>query len=77
LDKQDYKNDYVILYVYYETLDTEIQSETWMVDFISLLSNIGGNLGLFLGFSCLSTLLSVLECAKEKIWNENANKIDS
>jgi len=67
MDHPDYNNDYAILYVYYATLDTEIRTETWMVDFISLLSNIGGNLGLFLGFSCLSTILSFLNCAKENL----------
>ena len=41
--------------------------ETLIYDTGTFLTQAGGNLGLFLGFSCLSLLLAVLNFAKKKI----------
>ena len=49
--------DYFALYVYFSTLAVEQRIENLDFDFESFLAAIGGNLGLFLGFSCLSVLL--------------------
>ena len=52
-------NAYLVLV--YETLSVEEHFETLVFDFGSLLAAAGGNLGLFLGFSCLSLLISFLD----------------
>ena len=51
----------------YETLLTEEREETLVYDATNFLVNAGGNLGLFLGFSCLSILLYIIKlCKKSK-----------
>ena len=54
----------VDLQLAYETLAVEERIETLVYDVGSLLSAIGGNLGLFLGFSCFTMLLGILKVAK-------------
>ena len=46
------------LYVYYDTRTVEIQNEVLVYNMAQFLSAIGGTLGLYLGFSCLSLLLA-------------------
>ena len=55
------------LYFYYSSLESDVESENLIVDFPNLVANIGGYLGLLLGFSCLTIYLSVLDLAKAKI----------
>jgi hypothetical protein len=50
----------------YETLLTEEKEETLVYDVTNFLVNAGGNLGLFLGFSCLSILLYAIKLCKSK-----------
>ena len=51
----------------YKTLLTEEREETLVYDATSFLVNAGGNMGLFLGFSCLSILLYIIKlCKKSK-----------
>ena len=45
----------------YEDLEVEEQVESYVYDWGAFLAIVGGNLGLALGFSCLSMLLSLLE----------------
>jgi len=52
---------YVQAYIYFESDITEIKSEAFLVDFGNLVSSIGGSLGLFLGFSCYTSIIAVLE----------------
>jgi hypothetical protein len=52
----------VIFSLEYERLVVEEEVETLMYDATNFLAQAGGNLGLFLGFSCLSLLLSLLTC---------------
>jgi hypothetical protein len=59
MNKYNGSNAYLILA--YETLSVEEQFETLVFDIGSLLAAAGGNLGLFLGFSCLSLLFSLLD----------------
>ena len=47
---------------FYDTLNTEQRIESLDYDFGSFLVNAGGNLGLFLGLSCLSILLYCVKC---------------
>jgi len=44
----------VRVYVYYDSLSYTQSDEAPQIDFISLIANIGGNLGLFLGVSLFS-----------------------
>jgi len=63
------KNDFA-LYVYFSTLNVEQQIESFDYDFASFLAAAGGNLGLFLGFSCLSVLFAVVNYVS-KMFAEN------
>jgi hypothetical protein len=49
------------LYFYFDSHETEILTESLFVDFSSLVAHIGGNLGLFIGFSCLSIFILIVE----------------
>jgi len=57
----DRPNDTVQANIFFETPITEIKSEAFLVDFGNLLSSIGGSLGLFLGFSCYTSVKAMLE----------------
>jgi hypothetical protein len=46
----------------YETFNKEKHSENLMYDTGNFLTQVGGNLGLFLGFSCFSVILTIIEC---------------
>lgn len=50
-----------ILAISYSSMLVEEKIETIVYDLENLLTSVGGNLGLFLGFSCFSTLLTVIE----------------
>jgi hypothetical protein len=56
-----YNGTNVHIVLAYATLSVEEQTETLVFDIGSLLAAAGGNLGLFLGFSCLSLLFSCLD----------------
>ena len=55
------------LSVYYDSLVVEQQREVLLYDVPGFLSALGGTLGLYLGFSILSTLLYLVE--KGRRWN--------
>ena len=52
------------LHFYYKTLKVEEKTETLVYDVGNFLTAAGGNLGLFLGFSCLSVLFTLIEIAE-------------
>jgi hypothetical protein len=56
-----YNGSFANLVLAYDTFSVEEHFETLVFDIGSLLAAAGGNLGLFLGFSCLSLLLSCLD----------------
>lgn len=56
-----YVNTTVALAIHYNSLLVEERSEAYIYDFESLMTSIGGNLGLFLGFSCFSTIMFVVK----------------
>jgi hypothetical protein len=56
-----YNGTNVNIVLTYATLSVEEQTETLVFDIGSLLAAAGGNLGLFLGFSCLSLLFSCFD----------------
>ena len=49
----------------YESFIIEVSIETLLYDIGSFLAAVGGNLGLFLGFSCLSVLLGFVSMFKK------------
>jgi hypothetical protein len=51
------------LAIAYNTLIVEERVETLVYDVGSFLAAVGGNLGLFLGFSCLSVCLALIRFA--------------
>jgi hypothetical protein len=54
------KNNFVYIYLFYNSLSYTISTETPTMDIVALLANIGGTMGLFLGVS----LLHVCELAE-------------
>ena len=44
------------IYLYYSTTDIKVSTTSKLISLSSFISSIGGNLGLFVGFSFLSTL---------------------
>ena len=59
LPKQDEGRKYCYFNLYYSTFLIEQQVETLIYDLGGFLAAAGGNLGLCLGFSCLSVLLTL------------------
>ena len=53
--------DFALFAISYNSLLVEERIETIVYDLESLVTSVGGNLGLFLGFSCFSTLLTFLQ----------------
>ena len=49
-----------ILLIYYTSTKTEIKRQYFVYDFLTIISAIGGALGLLLGYSFLSIMLSVI-----------------
>jgi hypothetical protein len=61
---QNFSSDVYLLSYYYKTLLVEKQVETLVYDFGGFLAAAGGNLGLCLGFSCLSILFTLNQWTK-------------
>ena len=55
----------------YETFVVEEQVETLVYDAGNFLAAVGGNLGLFLGFSCLTMLLGIYKFVTKIKWPKN------
>ena len=62
----DIEEDSFYLRIIYSTLNIEQNVETLAYDIGSFLTAMGGNLGLFLGFSCLSCILASIDFFAEK-----------
>ena len=56
LESTLFPNDFLTISVYFETLNVETQTTSNVYSFIALLSDIGGQVGLFLGLSVISVL---------------------
>ena len=57
----DFIDKYYTLYVAYESMDFEKEEETLVYDSGNFFAAVGGNLGLFLGFSCLSVIYAGID----------------
>ena len=54
----------IIINLSYETLSIEEEEESIVYDVGNFLAAAGGNLGLFLGFSCFSVIISFFKIVK-------------
>jgi hypothetical protein len=59
-DKELLDNNYFFM-LHFKTFDVEENIESLVYDASNLLISIGGNLGLFLGFSAMSVLFSFID----------------
>jgi hypothetical protein len=61
----------------YNTFNVEEHVESLAYDASSLLVSVGGNLGLFLGFSCLSVLFALINICQNYgfRWKNNTQQI--
>ena len=50
----DYAENYYFIFAAFSSMDIEKHEEALIYDFGNFFAVVGGNLGLFLGFSCLS-----------------------
>ena len=53
--------------IFYSSVLVETRVETYLYDLGNFLTSAGGNLGLLLGFSCLSLLFAFLHCLKRNL----------
>ena len=58
-DKEN--NELIMMYVYFATTTVEKKEEYFLYDTMSLTSALGGTVGLLLGYSLLSILLSLIK----------------
>jgi hypothetical protein len=64
ITKETVKKSVARVYVYYDSLSYTESDEAPQIDLVSLIANIGGNLGLFLGvslFSVWEVVITLLE----------------
>ena len=47
--------------VYYDTTDVKISTNSELIDLPTFISNVGGNLGLFVGFSVLGGMFFIYD----------------
>jgi hypothetical protein len=65
MNKSD-RNKSLSVFVAYGTTNVEWREERLMYDVVALIYALGGSIGLFLGFSCLSVLLFAVEAIETK-----------
>ena len=58
-DKEN--NELIMMYVYFATTTVEKKEEYFLYDLMNLTSALGGTMGLLLGYSLLSILLSLIK----------------
>jgi hypothetical protein len=56
------------IFMYYYEKTVLVKSQTKLVTFNGFVSSFGGSLGLFLGFSCLATLLGLVDYIKNTLY---------
>ena len=55
----DAKDNHTNLFINYPSMDIEVSQKVKILDASSFISSVGGNLGLFIGFSFLDTFFAV------------------
>jgi hypothetical protein len=57
----EFLDNYYSLFVSFSSMDVEKQVESLIYDAGNFFAAVGGNLGLFLGFSCLSIIFATID----------------
>ena len=63
----DYSHGHHVLYAHFPTTMETIHTEFYIYDWVAIISEVGGALGLFLGFSCLSVALGGVDRVVERV----------
>ncbi len=66
--------DHVVIYFYFTDTNVMVMKEVKLMTFNEFISAIGGSLGLFLGFSCLSAMLDATSYLRNKFPGVQQNK---
>lgn len=67
---ENFLEKYSTLFLTYGTMDVEKHDETLIYDTGNFFAAVGGNLGLFLGFSCLSIIYTLVDLTVMKFWKQ-------
>ena len=59
---------------FYDDIRTQVMKEYFIVDISAMLTNIGGNMGLFLGYSIMTILLAMIETFKHLMKRNQAKQ---
>ena len=62
---ENFSASFIVLSISYETLLIEEHEESLVYDITNFLAAAGGNLGLFLGFSCMSVFYGMIKIIKK------------
>jgi hypothetical protein len=65
-EKHIVDNDIFQLIVSFKTMNIEAKKETYVYDNVNFLTAAGGTLGLFMGFSCLSIIFSLIDTLNQR-----------
>ena len=63
------------IYIYYSTTNVRLSSTSKLISLSTFISSIGGNLGLFVGFSFMSVLLYVYKCLVKMTPSKKKDKV--
>ena len=65
--------DSILLYIFYQSTDVKNSQQIPIMTFWGFISAAGGSMGLFLGFSCLSSVWSLFDLMEKRIqcWSQN------
>ena len=61
----------------FETMELQVKEEYVIYDFVGMISSIGGNLGLFIGFSFFDAFCWLLDLIQKWISKINSGKVIS
>ena len=61
----------------FETMELQVKEEYVIYDFVGMISSIGGNLGLFIGFSFFDAFCWLVDLIQKWISNINSGKVIS
>ena len=63
----EFVKEYYSIFASFETMDIEKHEENLIYDSGSFFAAVGGNLGLFLGFSCFSIIVAAIDFVAKKL----------
>ena len=76
-DHEETEDEYLSIHLYYSSTDVKVSTTSLKIDFNTFVSNVGGGLGLFIGFSFLGGFLYIYDVIASKssfkVWPEIMN----